>query len=294
MTTCRIVASLRRSANSCEHGGVRAFRVLATAALALHLACATARPSTAPGTPLAVRVEAQGIAFRVVYRAEDASEVPRVEAALLRASGSAIRWGSFRESVTIRVFPDHLSLEEAVDRRGYPWLRAWAFSNQILLQSPRTWAADGAARDAELTELLTHELTHALMYQRMQPAAWTAEEPPLWFREGMASVTAEQGHKRLSADELRRWTAANPEANLLRPPADLYRDQKDAVYGAAHRAFELLLRTSGDDAIRDLLRRAGAGASFADAFRAATGHGLTEFEDAAIRGGFGATGVGGT
>src|SRR3954469_7350207 len=89
--------------------------------LPLHLAGAGARPSTAPAAPLAVRVEAQGIAFRVVYRAEDASEVPRLEAALLRASGSAVRWGSFRESVTIRLFPDHLSLEEAVDRHGYPW-----------------------------------------------------------------------------------------------------------------------------------------------------------------------------
>jgi hypothetical protein len=210
-------------------------------------------------------------------------EVARIEAALVSAASRAARWGSFRDGVTIRVLPDHEALEEAVDRRGYPWLRAWAFGSEILLQSPRTWTS----ADGELAELLAHELTHSLMYQRLQPAfPWQADEPPLWFREGMASVTAEQGHRRLSIEELRRWTAANPGANLLRPPAKLYRDEKDAVYGAAHRAFELLLRTTGDEAIRELLRRASAGSPFPDAFRGATGHELSEFEGTAIRSGF--------
>jgi hypothetical protein len=268
--------------------GVRLLRLLAIAGPALLLACATpARRSMGTAVPLTARLQGPGLLFEVVYAAEDASEVRRIEQELLAAGNRATRWGSFREGVVIRVFPDHASLEEAVDRHGYPWLRAWAFGNQILLQSPRTWSPDAAAQDAELAELLTHELTHALMYQLMQPAlAWAAEEPPLWFREGLASVTADQGHRRPSIQELRRWAAANPGADLLRPPADLYRDEKEAVYGAAHRTFELLLRTAGEDAIRDLLRRASSGAAFAEAFRGATGHDLAAFERATIQSGF--------
>ena len=77
--------------------------------------------------------------------------------------------------------------------------RAWAFADQVLLQSPRTWNPVGGADDDELAELIAHEVTHALMYQLMQPGddpSWAVEEPPLWFREGMASVTAGQGHRR--------------------------------------------------------------------------------------------------
>ena len=272
----------------CDHGSVRFSRLCVLAGPALLLACATpATRSMGTPVPLAARVQGPGLLFEVVYVAEDAREVPRIERGLLAAGARATRWGSFREGVVVRVFPDHASLEEAVDRQGYPWLRAWAFGNQILLQSPRSWNPDSGGQDAELAELLTHELTHALMYQLMQPAlAWAAEEPPLWFREGLASVTADQGHRRPSIEELRRWSAANPGADLLRPPADLYREEKEAVYGAAHRAFELLLRTAGDDAIRDLLRRVGSGAAFAEAFRGAIGHHLAAFERAAIQSGF--------
>ena len=45
-----------------------------------------------------------------------------------------------------------------------------AFGDQVLLQSPRSWNADGEAQEDDIVELLTHELTHALMYQLMQPA----------------------------------------------------------------------------------------------------------------------------
>ena len=44
---------------------------------------------------------------------------------------------------------------------------------------------------AALNELLTHELTHCVMYQRAgTDLNWSLKGIPLWFREGMASVTA--------------------------------------------------------------------------------------------------------
>src|SRR2546422_1899690 len=83
----------------------------------------------------------------------------------------------------------------------------------------------------------------------------------------------------------------SPGADLLRPDAALYREEKEAVYGAAHRAFDLLVRVAGDETIRELLRRMSGGASFADAFRGATGYALADFEHEAIRSGFDPTAV---
>jgi hypothetical protein len=287
---------LRESAFRCDHAGVRHLRILAIAGPAVLLACATpGRRSTAPESPLTARVEGPGLLFEVLYSGADAREVPRIEQGLLTAGARVARWGSFHEGVYVHVLPDHASLEDAVDRRGYPWLRAWAFGDQVLLQSPRTWASDGTAQDDEVAELLTHELTHALMYQLMQRGAdayWAVEEPPLWFREGMASVTADQGRRRLSTAELLHWIAAHPGEDLLRPTPDLYREQKEAVYGAAHRAFEQLVRTAGEDSIREVLRRVSAGASFAEAFQGATGYALADFERDAIRRGFDAAALG--
>jgi hypothetical protein len=85
---------------------------------------------------------------------------------------------------------------------------------------------------------------------------------------------------------LSRWAAEHPGDDLLRPAPELYRSEKDAVYGAAHRTFELLVKTAGDDAVRQVLRRVSAGSGFSDAFKASTGHALVEFEREAVRSGF--------
>jgi hypothetical protein len=281
---------LRATSDRCDDAGVRLLRLLAIAGPPVLLACATpARRSTSAQPPLSARVQGPGLLFEVVYTGADAQEVPRIEQGLLIAGARVARWGSFREGVFVHVLPDHAALEDAVDRHGYPWLRAWAFGDQVLLQSPRSWTCDVPAQDDDVTELLTHELTHALMYQLMQRGtdpSWAAEEPPLWFREGMASLTADQGRRRLSAEELAHWVTDHPGADLLRPDAELYRDEKEAVYGAAHRAFDLLVRVAGEESIRELLRRVSIGNSFADAFYGATGHALAEFEHEAIRSGF--------
>jgi hypothetical protein len=291
ITTCRIAPPLREGRTVCEHVRVRITRLLSALGPALLIACATARtPSTGRDVPLAAQVEAPGLLFQVLYTPPDAGEVARIERGLLAVGTRLSRWGSFRQGVYIRVFPDHQALEAAVDRRDYPWLRAWAFGDQVLLQSPRSWNDEPASLQPDLDELLLHELTHALMYQLIEPAEGAAsaapEEPPLWFREGMASVTADQGHRRLSPADLGRWLATHPGADVLHPTAELYRSEKEAVYGAAHRAFDLLLRLSGDQGVRDLLRAVSMGARFADAFRTTTGHALADFETEAVRSGF--------
>jgi len=278
---------LRATRDRCDDARVRLSRLLVSAGPALLLACATARtPSTPRETPLAARVEAPGLLFDVLYTPADALELPRIERALLAGGARVSRWGAFREGVSLHVLPDHASLEKAVDRPGYPWLRAWAFADDVLLQSPRSWNAGNPADDNDVAELLAHEMTHALMYQLMRTSddpAWAPEEPPLWFREGMASVTAGQDRRRLSRDQLSRWLDEHPADDPLRPSVELYRTEQHAVYSAAHRAFELLLRAKGDDAIREMLGRVRAGAAFSDAFKSATGQALPDFERDAIR-----------
>jgi hypothetical protein len=272
---------------------MRLSRALALAAPAALLACAhnaVRTPSTERGTALAARVEAPGLLVELFYTPADAVEAARIRKELLEAAPQLSRWGNFRQGITLRLLPDHDSFERAANRRGYPWLRAWTFPDQVLLESPRSWNAQpGPARDQDVRELLVHELTHALMYQLMEPPhgpVWSVEEPPRWFREGMASVTAGQEHLRLSREELARFVAAHPDEDLLHPSSELYRTSGGAVYAAAHRAFELLLATSGEASVRELLQRVSQGAPFAEAFQAATGLPLSRFENEAVHGGF--------
>ena len=72
------------------------------------------------------------------------------------------RWGHLRRPVTLVVLPSHRALERAAGRPGYSWLRAWAFEEEILLQSPRSWPWYSRGR---VRGLLAHELTHVVHYQ---------------------------------------------------------------------------------------------------------------------------------
>ena len=282
------MASLRSTPPSCKLAVMRTGCAdrLAVVSLAALFACAVPRvSSTGDEATVAAEVRGPGLLFEVRYPRAESGEAARIEGGLLAAGERISRWGTFRHGVTVRILPDHAALEALVGLHGYPWLRAWAFGEQILLQSPRSWS-DPAAID-DVSELLAHELTHALMYQLLQPPeGGLPDEPPLWFREGMASVTAGQGHRRLGLDDLRKWQSAHPDKDLLRPDAELYRTEKEAVYAAAHRAFELLVALRGDQAVRDVLRGVRSGARFEDAFAAATAHPLAMFEAEAVRSGY--------
>jgi hypothetical protein len=253
-----------------------------------------------PDLPLAGTAQAGNALHVVRFSEADRGEADRIARCLLRIAPRLARWGAFHWGVELRVYPTHAELEDAANQEDLPWLRAWAWGRSVALQSPRTWSEPIAVPDGEVEELLAHELTHALMYQLIEPHLASEDEPPLWFREGMASVTAGQGHRRWGPAELARFVAAHPGTDLLHPSAEVYRVEKEAVYGAAHRAFELLLELAGDGGVREILRRAGEGRTFDQAFAEATGRPLAAFEADSVRVGFasrsgaqGASGAGG-
>jgi hypothetical protein len=241
-------------------------------ALALALfasGCVHARVGGGGGAtfPHAEVVELAGARVVVAYGPEDAETVEKVVAAVTESLPRIAVWGTLEVPVEVRIYPDHEALEIAVGRRGYSWLRAWARYDEILLQSPRTFDLfeRGAAN---LAELLTHELTHCLMYQQAASReAWRAQDRtiPIWFREGMASYTARQGHRRLSEGRLSDWRARTGK-NPLADASGLYQNEPEIAYAAAHWAFAFLVERYGADSVRKILRTMRSGHTFPEAF----------------------------
>lgn len=215
--------------------------------------------------------------FILQYAPQDADALPGIETSLRRAASQLERWGSLREPVHIRILPSHDDLEAAVNRRGYAWLRAWAKYDEVFLQSPRTWGVFGAAQD-QLDELMLHELTHCLMYQQAATrTGWTRKRIPLWFREGMASFTANQGYRWPALEDLAQLLEQDPSTDPVSRPDGMYQHRSDWVYAAAHHAFAFLVRRYGEQRIRDLLGAMREGREFPEAFAEVIGIGPERF-----------------
>lgn len=200
----------------------------------------------------------------------------RVGHALERVSPGLARWGGLAAPVTVSVLPTHEALERAVCRRNYEWLKAWAQYDSVILQAPNTWA--GSA-DAQLDELLLHELTHCLMFQRSAtPETWTKKEIPMWFREGLATVTAQQGYRFPTLESLARWVNANPERDVFRDGDALSQLDYEAVYGIAFHAVTFLLRRYGEAGVSATMAAMHRGLAFPSAFAAAVGVPVESFQ----------------
>jgi hypothetical protein len=270
-----------------------------SALVALALAAGCVPRASGSGEPRSETVEVGASKVRILYWPEDAAGAQQVITAVRAAVPRTVRWGGLEVPVTITIHPSHDALEAAVRRPGYGWLRAWARYATIDLQSPSTWRIFGA-RDEQVVELLTHELTHCAMYQRAASEwSWSYKGIPLWFREGMASQTAEQGYRRGTVEDLWRFyeqgfpgagdgeLAAGTVARVARgrglegdplgDPEPMYQERSDVVYGAAHYAFGFLVERYGEPRVRDILERMRAGAPFPQAFQGAIGVGELEF-----------------
>lgn len=222
--------------------------------------------------------------FHLRYQPEDAAAAEQVKRALARAVPAATRWGMLDASVQVTIHPTHEALEAAAQRPGEAWMRAWARYASVELQSPRTWSS-GRASDEQMAQLLAHELTHCAMYQASASEwSWAYKGIPLWFREGMASVAAGQGHRRDGLERIARFYdqlgpgvaasgrgAEGGRGDPLSDPEPLYRREDKLVYSTAHHAFEFFVERYGDAKVRAVLAEMSAGHRFEGAFERAVG-----------------------
>jgi hypothetical protein len=250
----------------------RQWQALAVVMLALFgIACGAARPRALSSTARSDQLQLGKATFVIQYEPVDEASALDVKKVIAGALPHLQRWGDFSEPVTIRIHPTHEALEEAIHHFNYPWLRAWARYDSIDLQSPRTWGVLGSTVN-QVAELLTHELTHCLMYQRSATAdTWPYKGIPLWFREGMASVTAHQEYRRPHDEDVWRYLNAHPDKNPVLHADSMYQTEPDIVYGAAHQAFDFLDRRYGDEAINRLMERMRNGEKFSPSFRSVIG-----------------------
>ncbi len=175
--------------------------------------------------------------------------------------------GQFRYPVLIRIIPTHTELEQQVHRSGYPWLRAWARFDVILLQAPSTWA--GVMLQTRVKRLLTHELAHVLMYQTIgEGKDWYKKPIPLWFREGMASYIADQGDSRMSRHDLQKYYLGEDYAgDPISEGHKLVQQHPREVYSVGHWMFEDLVEQAGMDQVLKMLAMMREDLSFREAFR---------------------------
>jgi hypothetical protein len=259
-------------------------------ALALLAGCAHRQAGAEDVRTRDVVVDA--VRFRLRWTPVDDAAAAQVQRILERAAPRVQRWGPLAEPVTLTIHPSHAALEDAVQRPGYDWLRAWARYQTIDLQSPRTWGLLGVS-DRKLEELLTHELTHCAIYQLAgNDLTWMFKEIPRWFSEGLATFTAGQGYRFPGVEQLWRFYERTlpgsgfgepggggrgpraPVAVYGDPIVDsdpIYQDQSDIVYGAAYHAAEFLIARYGEDRVNAVLANMGQGMRFPAAFRDAIG-----------------------
>lgn len=258
-------------------------RGFAAALLLCCAACASTRAARGPALRRTMNVGESVI--HLEYQAVDEAAARDVAEALPAALGRAGRWGALREPVTITLHPSHEALEAAAQRSRYPWLRAWARYATIDLQSPRTWQLLSAPSRRRLEETLAHELTHCLMYQASGTSwSWPRKGIPLWFREGMATVTAGEAPRYSSPKRAAAFYRGSPTARRgsagdpLSDPEPLVQGEDELVYTTAYLAFQFLLDRYGEERIRRLLAGMGEGPPFSEAFRRAMGIDPEAFE----------------
>jgi hypothetical protein len=276
--------------------------VRAALALALALAAGCAHRQSGAGELRAREVVVGDARFRLRWLPVDDGAARQLERILQNAAPRIERWGALHEPVTITIHPTHEALEDAVQRPGYGWLRAWARYETVDVQSPRTWGLLGVS-DHKLEELLTHELTHCAIYQLAgDDLTWMFKEIPRWFSEGIATFTAAQGYRFPGVEQLWQFyektlpgsgfgepsgagggSAHGPRAPVAMygdPIVDsdpIYQDQSDIVYGAAFHAAEFLITRYGEDRVHAVLANMGEGMRFPAAFRRAIGISDAEF-----------------
>jgi hypothetical protein len=236
---------------------------LRSACLAALLLAACAHAPPGPDGLRSERVEVDGASVVVRHPESDADAAGQVARVLPAAVRAAARWGPLPADTVVTIQPGPQGLAAVAGARASPWMRAWARRGAVDLQAPRTWSR-GAASDEALRQILAHELTHCVLFERAGPR-WQERRVPHWFLEGMASVAAGERHR-------------GARAEGLGSPGDLLATDPRAAYATADRAFRDLLLQHGEARVAGILDGLAAGLPFPDSFREATGTSVSDFE----------------
>lgn len=239
------------------------------------------REAIIPDFPLEVRATPREApnSVRLSFFERDAAVVSDTLKATLYALRENQRWTTLEAPLHLRIFPTHRSLEEALQLR-LPWVRAWARYGDIWLQSPRTWRRQ--FYQWPLTELLTHEIAHVAMFQMCcEQKDWDNRSIPLWFREGMASVTAQQGYVRLSVERLASFFASPQGKRVWRAleSVEALRFYQNELYSLGHWLFDELQQRIKQEGVSRLLRSMRTGNTFEQAFVQQVGSSVQGFLD---------------
>jgi len=155
-----------------------------------------------------------------------------------------------------------------------PWADATSWPSAALIYLRAARLRPGTAKP--LTQVLDHEVTHALLGQRFH-----AEPVPRWLHEGLAQLMARE----YSPDTTRALERGSLGPGLMSLD-DLVRGFPDdplraqVAYAQSADLVAYLRNTYGQQALQILVRRLAAGAPVRAAFREATGEGLDEIDQA--------------
>jgi hypothetical protein len=241
---------------------------------AIFLLCAgCAGPLGALRSELPLEVGSQR--FTLHSDGKSGADVERIQSAIEKATPGLARWGGLREPVTVFVVGSHGDLEAAVHRPGYGWLRAWGRYDDVIFQAPSTWTT----RDDLVDQLVLHELTHCLLFQRAgTKETWLEKKIPLWFREGMAISTAGQAALYPSLEDSALWLQRHPTSDVFRDGETLSAEQSSEVYGLALHAFTFLEHRYGASRVDALMTGLQQSADFETAFAQTIGVPVSGFQ----------------
>lgn len=224
-------------------------------------------------------VELAGVPLQIAYAPARQADAARVTQAVQRASPGLSKWGGLGGPVTVYLAQSHGDLECASGQGGADWLRAWARADEVIFQTPAAWPPPGPNAQ-ELDQLVLHELTHCLTFQRSAwRGDWTGRHIPLWFREGLAISTAGQGAGFGSLEDLANFYRAHPGLDPIGHPEPIENEQHAAVYGAAFHAYTFLVRRHSEAVVERLFHSMSVGRTFAQAFEDVLGFTEQSFLD---------------
>ncbi len=158
------------------------------------------------------------------------------------------------------------------------WIQAVALEHppRVVMLMPTTRDLDISVSEFEQT--LMHELTHMYLF-RLVPGNPTRAFPS-WFHEGLAIYTSNGFNRSLhwalvKARLFHRFFSLGELRRLYHSSAD----QSTQAYAQAYLAVRLMADSYGPDIFREIFAIQAGGGSFADAFGAASGESLAQFEE---------------